>query len=106
METTVSGVRSSPTLPRRSYSRNIRGLTIPPPLREVDFRVRPGDPAGDLGAMRRPRNLVRDGQRDLPVEHRRDDVVFGALIFPPAGGPGWPSRRRWGPSPSSSGRPP
>src|SRR3989304_7374293 len=88
METTVSGVRSPPSLPRMSYSRNIRGLTTPSPLREVDFRVRPGGPAGDLGAMRRPRNLARDGRRHLPVEHRRYDVFFGELIFPHAGGDG------------------
>src|SRR4030066_36800 len=88
METTVSGVRSSPTLPRMSYSRNIRGLTTPPPLRELDFRVRPGGPAGDLGAMRRPRHLARDGRPPLPVEHRWYDVVFGELIFPHAGGDG------------------
>src|SRR3990170_1777706 len=86
METTVSGVRSSPTLPRMSYSRNIRGLTTPPPLREVDFRVRPGGPAGDLGAMRRPRHLARDGRRHLPVEHRRYDGIFRQLLLAHAGG--------------------
>src|SRR4030065_2552655 len=88
METTVAAVRSPPPPPRISYSRNIIGLTPPPPLREVDFRVRPGGPAGDLGAMRHPRNLARDGRRHLPVEHRRYDVVFGELIFPHAGGDG------------------
>src|SRR4030066_1434069 len=86
METTVSGVRSPPTLPRMSYSRNIRGLTIPPPLPEVDFRVRPGDPAGDLGAMRRPRHLARDGQRHLAVEYRGDDAILRQLLLAHAGG--------------------
>src|SRR3990170_918343 len=59
METTVSGVRSSPTLPRMSYSRNIRGLTNLPPPVEVDS-----------GYAREPRRatLVRCASLDTSPE--------------------------------------
>src|SRR3972149_12325610 len=87
METTVPGVRSFPTLPRMSYSRKIRGLTTPPPLLEVDFRIQPGGPAGDLGAMRRPRHLARGGRRPLPGEPRRPDGIRRPLhLLVDAGG--------------------